>query len=247
MVMVAIPTIGKLINSGGKVLRNRIFLPMNKIAHSSLFDSSIHFLRCQQLCQNFDERLESLENELEAQSDKFMDELLDVEVWIRNASSLLRQEPAREIEGIYSQDEMDVEEAEVMSQRSREGSSSAEMFGEHQLEYMARTPELYSSGEFSPLGGSFGSDRLTIGSLEEGKHLDTSVDPDLSDDEYNRQMLERVISPEPEERESSVDRELEDDENDVEESDVDKMYTVQFAMSPDPEDLAAEGKVPYCH
>ena len=179
------------------------------------------YCRCQQLCQNYDDRLESLENELETQSDKFLKELEDVELWIQNAYSLLRQEPARAVEGIYTQDEMDAEEAEVMGQRSRDSSSS--MGGGHQLGYAA-SGELFSSGEF----GSLGSDGLIIGSLEEGKVHDTSVDPDLSDEEYKRQVLDRVISPEPDEVEgegSSVDQA--------------KEYEVGFSMSATEVSLAA--------
>ena len=168
------------------------------------------------MCQNYDDRLEDLENELGTQSDKFMKELEGVELWIQNAYSLLRQEPARAIEGIYSQDEMDVEEAEVMGQRSRD--SSSVMGGEHQLGY-GGGGELLSSGEFVALSGSLGSEGLIIGSLEEGEVHDTSVDPDLSDDEYSRQIVERVISPEPAEGEegSSVDQA--------------KEYEVGFSMS----------------
>ena len=115
-----------------------------------------------------------------------------MELWIQNAYSLLRQEPTRAIEGM--QDEMDAEEAEVMGQRSRDSTSSS-MGGGQQLGYAA-SGELFSSGEF----GSLGSEGLIIGSLEEGKIHDTSVDPDLSDDEYKRQVLDRVISPEPDPR-----------------------------------------------
>ena len=169
-------------------------------------------LRCQQLCQTFDEQLEFLRNELETQSNRFMSELEDVEVWIQNAYTILRQEPAREIEGVYSQLEMDAEEEEVMSQRSQEvaggvGSGDGSDGGGLQLGHFLGTPDLYSSGEFLPSDGSLGSEGF-IGPLEEGKVHDTSVDPDLSDDEYNRQVLDRVISPEPEggaEGDSSVD------------------------------------------
>ena len=176
-----------------------------------------------------------------------MKELVDVEIWIQNAYSLLREEPARAIEGIYSQDEMDAEEAEVMGQRSRDG-SSMDMVGGHQLGYMAGTPDLFSSGEFMPSDGSLGSDGFIIGSLEEGKVHDTSVDPDLSDEEYNRQMLERVISPEPAEGGSSVDQSdgEEADREDEGGSDVDKtyMYSVQFAMSPELEEEEEQGVEP---
>ena len=69
--------------------------------------------------------MESLESELETQSDKFLKELEDVELWIQNAYSLMRQEPARAVEGIYTEDEMDAEEAEVMGQRSRVSTGSS--------------------------------------------------------------------------------------------------------------------------
>ena len=164
-------------------------------------------LRCQQLCQNFDERLEILKSELETQSDRFMNELEDVELWIQNAYVILRQEPVREIEGVYSQQEMDAEEEEVMSQRSQDVMSqrSQEVAdgvgsvdgGGLQVGRIAGTPDLFSSGEFFASDGSLGSEGF-IGSLEERKIHDTSVDPDLSDEEYSRQILERVISPEPE-------------------------------------------------
>ena len=116
---------------------------------------------------------------------------------------------------------MDAEEAEVMGQRSRDSGSS--MGGGHQLGYAA-SGELFSSGEF----GSLGSEGLIIGSLEEGKVHDTSVDPDLSDEEYKRQVLDRVISPEPDEGEgegSSVDQARE--------------YEVGFSMSATEVSLAA--------
>ena len=169
------------------------------------------------MCQNYDDRVESLESELETQSDKFLKELEDVELWIQNAYSLMRQEPARAVEGIYTQDEMDAEEAEVMGQRSRISTGSSMASSEHHLGYAASGGELFSSGEF----GSLGSEGLmTIGSLEEGRMPDTSVDPDLSDDEYGRQVLDRVISPEPGEEqvvESSADQS--------------KEYEVGFSMS----------------
>ena len=173
-------------------------------------------LRCQQLCQTFDEKLEILKNELETQSNRFMSELEDVEVWIQNAYTILRQEPAREIDGVYSQQEMDAEEEEVMSQRSQEVAEGVASGG-LQSGRFSGTPDLFSSGEFLPSDGSLGSEGL-VGSLEEGKVHDTSVDPDLSDDEYNRQVLDRVISPEPEGEvvDSSVD---------------DREYNVGFSMS----------------
>ena len=150
-----------------------------------------------------------------AQSDKFIGELEDVEAWIQNVYSVLRQEPAREIGGVYSQEEMDAEEEDVMSQRSQEvagqsdgGTGVGSPIGDY-----AVTPDLFSSGEF----GSLGSEGI-VGSPVEVKVHDQSVDPDLSDDEYSRQMLDRVISPEPEEgeRETSVDK---------------KEYDVGFSMS----------------
>lgn len=179
-------------------------------------------LRCQQLCQTFDEQLEFLKNELEMQSNRFMSELEDVEVWIQNAYTILRQEPAREIEGVYTQQEIDAEEEEVMSQRSQEvaeGGGSGDGVGSGGLMSgrFSGTPDLFSSGEFLPSDGSLGSEGL-VGSLEERKVHDTSVDPDLSDDEYNRQVLDRVISPEPEgaAEDTSVD---------------DKEYNVGFSLS----------------
>ena len=195
--------------------------------HTVCLTPCYHFCRCQQLCQTYDDRLESLENELETQSDKFLKELEGVEMWIQNAYSLLRQEPTRVIEGIYSQDEMDAEEAEVMGQRSRDstgssmgGGSGSVGVGGHQFGYGAASGELFSSGEF----GSLGSEGLIVGSLEEIRVHDTSVDPDLSDDEYGRQVLDRVISPSPE---------LVEGEGEGEESSVDqtKEYEVGFGMS----------------
>jgi hypothetical protein len=147
-----------------------------------------------------------------------LNELEGVELWIQNAYSLLRQEPTRAIEGIYSQDEMDAEEAELMGQRSRDSTGSSmggsTSGGGRQLRYGSASGELFSSGEF----GSLGSEGLVIGSLEEIKVHDTSVDPDLSDDEYERRVLDRVISPEPDEGEgSSIDQT--------------KEYEVGFGMS----------------
>lgn len=187
---------------------------------------TINFCRCQQLCQNYDDRLESLESELETQSDKFLKELEGVELWIQNAYSLLRQEPTRAIEGIYSQDEMDAEEAEVMGQRSRNSTGSSMggggSVGGHQFGYGAASGELFSSGEF----GSLGSEGLIVGSLEEIGVHDTSVDPDLSDDEYGRRVIDHVISPSPEPEEG-------EGEGEGEESSVDqtKEYEVEFGMS----------------
>jgi hypothetical protein len=147
-----------------------------------------------------------------------LNELEGVELWIQNAYSLLRQEPTRAIEGIYSQDEMDAEEAELMGQRSRDSTGSSmggsTGGGGRQLRYGSASGELFSSGEF----GSLGSEGLIVGSLEEVRVHDTSVDPDLSDDEYERRVLDRVISPEPDEGEgSSVDQT--------------KEYEVGFGMS----------------
>ena len=173
-------------------------------------------LKCQSLCLKFDEKLEILGKELESQSEKFMNELEDVEMWIYNAYSILREEPGREIEGIYSQEEMDAEEDEVMGQRSHEvgptvggrGPGRRRGGGRRQFGRFAGTPDLFSSD------GSLGSEGF-MGSLEEDKVHDTSVDPDLSDDEYSRQIVERVISPEPEGDTSVNDQE----------------YNVAFSMS----------------
>ena len=193
--------------------------------HTVCLTPCYHFCRCQQLCQTYDDRLESLENELETQSDKFLKELEGVEQWIQNAYSLLRQEPTRVIEGIYSQDEMDAEEAEVMGQRSRDstgssmgGGSGSVGVGGHQFGYGAASGELFSSGEF----GSLGSEGLIVGSLEEIRVHDTSVDPDLSDDEYGSQVLDRVISPSPE---------LVEGEGEESSVDQTKEYEVGFGMS----------------
>lgn len=177
-------------------------------------------LRCQELCQKFDKKLENLGNELETQSDRFMSELEEVEVWIQNAYSILRQEPAREIEGVYSQEEMDAEEAEVIGQRARDAGLPLESVpgpggGAHQFGYAVGSPDMLSSGEFLPSDGSLGSEGF-VGSLEEGKVHDTSVDPDLSDEEYTRQVVGQAISPEPE-GETSVDD--------------DQEYNVSFSMS----------------
>ena len=150
-----------------------------------------------------------------------------MEQWIQNAYSLLRQEPTRVIEGIYSQDEMDAEEVEVMGQRSRDstgssmgGGSGSVGDGGHQFGYGAASGELFSSGEF----GSLGSEGLTVGSLEEVRVHDTSVDPDLSDDEYGRRVIDHVISPSPEPEEG---------EGEGEGSSVDQTneYEVGFGMS----------------
>ena len=152
-----------------------------------------------------------------------------MEQWIQNAYSLLRQEPTRVIEGIYSQDEMDAEEAEVMGQRSRDstgssigGGSGSVGDGGHQFGYGAASGELFSSGEF----GSLGSEGLIAGSLEDVRVHDTSVDPDLSDDEYGRRVIDHVISPSPEPEEG-------EGEGEGEGSSVDqtKEYDVGFAMS----------------
>ena len=124
---------------------------------------------------------------------------------------------------------MDAEEAEVMGQRSRDstgssmgGGSDNVGVGGHQFGYGAASGELFSSGEF----GSLGSEGLIVGSLEEIRVHDTSVDPDLSDDEYGRQVLDRVISPSPEPVEG-------EGEGEGEESSVDqtKEYEVGFGMS----------------
>ena len=150
-----------------------------------------------------------------------------MELWIQNAYSLLRQEPTRAIEGIYSQDEMDAEEAEVMGQRSRDSTGSSMgggggSIGGHQFGYGAASGELFSSGEF----GSLGSEGLIVGSLEEIGVHDTSVDPDLSDDEYGRRVIDHVISPSPEPEEG-------EGEGEEEESSIDqtKEYEVEFGMS----------------
>ena len=180
-----------------------VFAELNSIQSRAQLTS----LRCQELCQRFDERLETLGKELATQSDKFMKELDDVELWVQNVYFTLRQEPAREIEGIYSQDEMDAEEEEVLGQRSQEVGPTIGG-GRRHFGRIGGTPDLFSSD------GSLGSEGF-MGSLDEAKVHDTSVNPDLSDDEYVGQMVERVITPD-------LEREV-----DVE----DKEYEIGFSMS----------------
>ena len=130
---------------------------------------------------------------------------------------------------------MDAEEAEVMGQRSRDstgssmgGGSGSVGDGGLQFGYGAASGELFSSGEF----GSLGSEGLIGGSLEEIRVHDTSVDPDLSDDEYGRQVLDRVISPSPE----PVEGEGEGEGSSVDQT---KEYEVGFAVSATEVSMAA--------
>ena len=126
---------------------------------------------------------------------------------------------------------MDAEEAEVMDQRSRDstgssmgGGSGSAGDGGHQFGYGATSGELFSSGEF----GSLGSEGLMVGSLEEVRVHDTSVDPDLSDDEYGRRVIDHVISPSPEPVEGEGEGEGEGEESSVDQI---KEYEVGFGMS----------------
>lgn len=155
------------------------------------------------LSETLSDKIQLFESNLQLERQRFLRELGDVEIWLKEAYATLRKEPNREFLPYHSREDVQ----DLQEEYSREGvkpesppssperggrESSAEGVKEEEGEEVLPSELLEISQQVKMSGSSLGSDILDIDGGQEP--LETSVDVDLGDEEYQQQVLKRVLS-----------------------------------------------------
>ena len=149
-------------------------------------------LRCQDIAENLDEKIEQLENDLQAKRKRFQQELAEVESWLRKVYGLLRAETDQELRVGSSSPERELEEGvDGLGEGGTDVSDPSESYGSGE--------ELVSDDSLESPGMEILRDREWDSPVDR-EILETSVDVELEDEEYSEAVIQRVISPDREER-----------------------------------------------
>ena len=138
-------------------------------------------------------KLSLFEDNLQSERERFLDELSDVEQWLSNVYDVLRREPVRDHVTSYTTDEVRELQEEYSEEGVNVGGGGLTLLEQVELGEGAETYGVHR--EVSISGSSLGSDLLDVAVGQE--ILDTSVDVELEDEEYEKRVLERVLSPSP--------------------------------------------------
>ena len=158
-------------------------------------------LRCQNVEENLDEKIEQLEDDLQAKKKRFLQELAEVESWLGQVYGLLHADAIHDLRVSASPEREVFGSEDALS----EGEERVNGLGKEDAD--ASDPgESYGSGEELVSDDSLGS--TGMGTLRDREWespvdrdvLETSVDVELEDQEYREEVIRRVISPEGEER-----------------------------------------------
>ena len=162
-------------------------------------------LQLQGITDSLAEKLALFEDNLQQEREKFLKDLCDVEDWLTEVYDVLEKEPRRDHILSYSSEEVRTMQEEYSDNGVINTESGDALGGEVSTEQvkldtgdttdgmqMEAVKEFDIHREVSISGSSLGSDILDIG-VEAGL-LETSVDVGLEDDEYQQQVLDRVLS-----------------------------------------------------
>ena len=138
-------------------------------------------------------KLSLFEDNLQSERERFLDELSDVEQWLNNVYDVLRREPVRDHVTSYTTEEVRELQEEYSGEGVNVGGGGLAFLEQVELGEGAETYGVHR--EVSISGSSLGSDLLDVAVGQE--ILDTSVDVELEDEEYEKRVLERVLSPSP--------------------------------------------------
>ena len=160
-------------------------------------------LHLQGLSETLSDKIRLFESNLQLERQRFLRELSDVESWLKETYATLRKEPNREFLPYHSREDVQ----EMQEEYSREGVKpesppstperggreySAEGVKEEEGEEVLPSELLEISQRVKMSGSSLGSDILDMEGGQEP--LETSVDVELGDEEYQTQVLRRVLS-----------------------------------------------------
>ena len=173
-------------------------------------------LKCQELAEKFEENIDHLEKELHSHRERFVADLSEVEAWLAQVYSLLCQEPAREATEGYGDQQLEPE-ASVVTMGAGRKVEMRDTFvvggGRERVKYPSE-PCSFDSVDGNLIMMMEGED----GSPFDKQILNSSVDIALEDEEYEQEVLKRVLSPvegEGEEEEETVEQEMEGGEGHV--------------------------------
>ena len=153
-------------------------------------EAEILHLKLQSTSEALHDRLQLFEENLQQERERFLTELGDVEEWLAEVYSVVRMEPnragtiaytpeeVRAFQEEYSDEGVTADRGLTLIKPDNIGDGAADQFSVHR--------------EVSISGSSLGSDLLELGVGPE--ILETSVDVELGDDEYQKQVMEQVLS-----------------------------------------------------
>ena len=162
-------------------------------------------LQLQGVAEGLGGKIQLFEDDLQQEREKFLQELCDVEGWLVEVDRVLLKEPNREFMPSFTRHEVQAMEKEY-SDTGVNTLGAAQGEGEFSLEQVKRDP---GDGEFekqqqevvkvfdfprevSISGSSLGSEILELNIGQD--QLETSVDVELEDEEYEQEVLQRVLS-----------------------------------------------------
>lgn len=158
-------------------------------------------LQLQGIAENLTVKLELFEDNLRQEREKFLKELCDVENWLEEVYGVLERDPRHDLVPFYTPEEVHAmleeysddgfidEECDAAAPRegaSPEGVKSESVDGTHDITEFSLHRELTISGS------SLGSDILN--QFDGTELMETSVDVEMSDEEYQQQVMDRVMS-----------------------------------------------------
>ena len=169
-------------------------------------------LKCQELAEKFKENIDHLEKELHSHRERFVADLSEVEAWLAQVYSLLCQEPAREATEGYGDPPLESETSVVTMGAGREVEMRDTFVvggGRERVKYPSE-PCSFDSVDGNLITMMEGED----GSPFDKQVLNSSVDIALEDEEYEQEVLKRVLSP-VEGEEEEEEQEMEGEEGHV--------------------------------
>ena len=161
-------------------------------------------LKLQSVSEALENKLRQFEDNLQQERERFLSELGDVEQWLTEVYSALEREPLRHVTS-YTPEEVCTLQEEYSDDGTTGGLTLSEQVKIDPDGMTGAEGEEFSvHREVSISGSSLGSDLLDLG--VEPEVLDASVNVELEDDEYKKQVLERVFSPSPSPSPSPLDQ-----------------------------------------
>ena len=137
-------------------------------------------------------KLDLFTDNLQQEKERFLDELVDVEKWLTEVYDVLTRDPNRDQEISYSIEEVYGLQEEYSEEGVNIGGSGGGLNLLEQVKQEEGVEESLSvHREVSISGSSLGSELLE---MVEPEALESSVDVDLEDEEYEKQVLEQVLS-----------------------------------------------------
>ena len=149
-------------------------------------------LKFQSTSQDLATKLDLFAKNLQQEKERFLDELVDVEKWLTEVYDVLTRDPNRDQEISYSIEEVYGLQEEYSEEGVNVGGGGGGLTLSEQVKQEEGVEESLSvHREVSISGSSLGSELLE---MVEPEALESSVDVDLEDEEYEKQVLEQVLS-----------------------------------------------------